>query len=133
MICRSMFQVYFESIKNLVIKYTSSIRWTCFWNARKSEMKKLPLCKSLRFWDFSHKCSNSDVYLRKPFSIYVFVFRRRGILDVDFQNRCIYFETQKYAWSRFSKLTYLSSNSEVCLKYIDFQSWCVFSVTHKYT
>ena len=133
MICRSMFQVYFESIKNLVIKYTSSIRWTCFWNARKSEMKKLPLCKSLRFWDFSHKCSNSDVYLRKPFSIYVFAFRRRGILDVDFQNRCIYFETQKYAWSRFSKLTYLSSNSEVCLKYIDFQSWCVFSVTHKYT
>ena len=133
MICRSMFQVYFESIKNLVIKYTSSILWTCFWNARKSEMKKLPLCKSLRFWDFSHKCSNSDVYLRKPFSIYVFVFRLRGILDVDFQNRCIYFETQKYAWSRFSKLTYLSSNSEVCLKYIDFQSWCVFSVTHKYT
>ena len=128
-----MSQVYFESIKNLVMKYTSSILWTCFWNAHKSEMKKLPLCKPLRFWNFSNKFSNSDVCLRKPFSYYVFVFRLRGIREVGFQNRRIYFETQKYTWSRFSKLMYLSSNSEVCLKYIDFQSWCVFFVTHKCT
>ena len=128
-----MFQVYFESMKNLVIKYTSSILWTCFWNAHKSEMKKLPLCKPLRFWNFSNKFSNSDVCLRKPFSYNVFVFRLRGIREVGFQNRRIYFETQKYTWSRFSKLMYLSSNSEVCLKYIDFQSWCVFFVTHKCT
>ena len=128
-----MSQVYFESIKNLVMKYTSSILWTCFWNAHKSETKKLPLCKPLRFWNFSHKFSNSDVWLRKPFSIYVFAFRLRGILEVKFQNPCNYFETQKYTWSRFSKLTYLSSNLEICLKYIDFQSWCVFFVTHKYT
>ena len=128
-----MFQVYFESMKNLVIKYTSSILWTCFWNAHKSEMKKLPLCKPLRFWNFSNKFSNSDVCLRKPFSYYVFVFRLRGIREVGFQNRRIYFETQKYTWSRFSKLMYLSSYSEVCLKYIDFQSWCVFFVTHKCT
>ena len=128
-----MFQVYFESMKNLVIKYTSSILWTCFWNAHKSEMKKLPLCKPLRFWNFSNKFSNSDVCLRKPFSYYVFVFRLRGIREVGFQNRRIYFETQKYTWSRFSKLMYLSSNSEVCLKYIDFQSWCVFFVTRKCT
>ena len=128
-----MSQVYFESIKNLVMKYTSSILWTCFWNAHKSEMKKLPLCKPLRFWNFSNKFSNSDVCLRKPFSNYVFVFRLRGIREVGFQNRRIYFETQKYTWSRFSKLMYLSSYSEVCLKYIDFQSWCVFFVTHKCT
>ena len=27
-----IFQVYFEYIKNLIMKYTSSILWTCFWN-----------------------------------------------------------------------------------------------------
>ena len=69
-----MLQVYFEYIKNSVMKYTSSILWTCFWNA------------------------------------IVFLFWLRSILKVDFQNLCIYYQTQKYTLSRFSKLTNLHSN-----------------------
>ena len=41
------------------------------------------------------------------------MFKLRSILQVDFLNRCIYFQTQKYAQSRLSKLMYLCSNSEV--------------------
>ena len=55
-----MFQVYFESIKNVVMKYTSSMFWTCFWNA------------------------------------FVFLFWVKSILEVGFQNLCIYFQTQNY-------------------------------------
>ena len=31
-----------KSIKKLVMKFTSSIVWTCFWNASKRELEKLP-------------------------------------------------------------------------------------------
>ena len=74
-----MFQVYFQSIKNLIMKYTSSIIWTCFWNA----------------FDFY---SDSEMYLRQTFKLYVFIF-------------------QTHTWSRLSKLTNLHSNVEVHLKY----------------
>ena len=37
----------------------------------------------------------------------------RGIQEVDFPNWCIYFETQKYTWSRLSKFMCLCSNSEI--------------------
>ena len=62
-----MFQAYFESINISVMKQTSSMFSTYFWNA------------------------------------FVFLFW------VDFQNWCIYFQTQKYTWSRLSKLTNLHS------------------------
>ena len=80
-----MFQVYFASIKYLVMNYTSSILWTCFWNA------------------------------------FVFLFWVRGILEVDFQNLCIYgqisgADSEVYL-SRLSKITNLHSKVEVYFKY----------------
>ena len=74
--------------------------------------------------------SNSEVYLRWTFFTYIFMFKLRSILQRDFLNRCIYFQTQKYTWSnlciyvstqkytgsRFSKLMYFF-NWEVYLKY----------------
>ena len=76
-----VWSIYFESIKNLVMKYTSIILWTCFWNE------------------------------------FVFLFWVRSILEVDFQNVCIYCQTHKYNWNRLSKLTNLHSKLEVYLKY----------------
>ena len=52
-------------------------------------------------------CSNLEVYRKYVFQIEVFLFNIRIILDVDFQYSCIYFETQKYTWSRLSRLMYL--------------------------
>ena len=74
-----MFQVYFESIKNLVMKYTSSIYFEFVF-----EMDLNLL-------------SGSEVYL----------------LELDFQDVCIYDQIQKYTWSRLSKLTNLHSKFEV--------------------
>ena len=79
--------------------YTSSILWTCFWNA------------------------------------FVFLFWVRSILEVDFQNLCIYCQTQKYTLSRLSKLTNLHSKLEVYLKYT-FELICIdlnFFQTQTYT
>ena len=45
------------------------------------------------------------------------MFKLRSILQVDFLNRCIYFQTQKYTGSRLSKLMHLRSNLEVYRKY----------------
>ena len=66
-----MFQVYFESIKNLVIKYTSSILWTCFWNAYTREKEKVGIYKHLKFWNFSlsfslHNFTHSIIHGRFP-------------------------------------------------------------------
>ena len=61
-------------------------------------------------------CSNSEVNRKSIFQIDVFLYKLRSIPEVDFQYRCIYFETQKYTQSRLSKLMYLSSNFEVYLK-----------------
>ena len=72
-----MFQVYLEYIIDLVMKYTSSILWTCFGNA------------------------------------FVYLFWLRSVLELDFQNLCIYCQTQSYTWSRLTKPTYLHSNVEV--------------------
>ena len=80
-----MFQVYFDSIKVFVTKYTSSILGTHFWNR------------------------------------FVFFFWLRSILEVDFWNLFIYCQTQKYTWSRLSKLRHLFSNSQLYFKYTSFQ------------
>ena len=61
-------------------------------------------------------CSNSEVHLKQTFKIDVFICKIRSILEVDFQNLCIYVQTQKYTGSRYSKLLYFFSNSEVYLK-----------------
>ena len=39
--------------------------------------------------------SNSEVYLKQTFNIDVFIFKLRSILEVDFLNLSIYFQTQK--------------------------------------
>ena len=44
-------------------------------------------------------CSNSEVNRKSIFQIDVFLFKLRSIPEVDFQYRCIYFETQKYTQS----------------------------------
>ena len=80
------------------------------------------------------------------------MFKLRSILQVDYLNRCIYFQTQKYTWSRLFKLMYLCSNSEVYRKQIFqidvffvsffkhksmfevyFQHWCIYFETQEYT
>ena len=73
----------------------------------------------------------------------------QSILEVDSLNWCFYFQTQKYTWSRLSKLIYLLSDSGVCLKLTlwidvfiskvrsileeDFLNWCIYVQTQKYT
>ena len=70
--------------------------------------------------------------LKIDFKIYVFIVKLRSLHEVDvlnlynylqtlkfkvvFQYWCIYFQSQKYTWSRLSKFMYSCSNSEVCLK-----------------
>ena len=63
-------------------------------------------------------CSNSEVYIQEVDFPNWFLFNLRGILEVDFQCWCIYFETQKYTWSRLSKFMNICTNSEVYLKLI---------------
>ena len=51
------------------------------------------------------------------FKTYKFTFKLKSILEVYFLNSCISFQTQKYTSSGFSIFMYLSSSSEVYLKY----------------
>ena len=57
-------------------------------------------------------------YLVCIWLIFDFLFNLKIILEVDLQYLYIYFETQKYFWSRLFKLMYLSLNSEVYLKQV---------------
>ena len=74
-----------------------------------------------RFFKFMYLSSKFEVYLKQTFNIDVFILKLWGILEVDFLNLWIYVQTQKYIWSRFPKINYFFSNSEVYLKYTSFQ------------
>ena len=117
MICKNMFQVYFESIKNLIMKYTSI--WTCSRNCVQKRSEEVAICKHLRFLNFSHTFTNSEVYLKcifnidvfilklQTFNIDVFILKFRDILGLEFWYCCIYCQIQRYIWKRLSKLMYL--------------------------
>ena len=65
-----MFQIYCESIKDLVMNYASSILWTFFWNAFaflfwvKSILEEdfLNLQIHIKVWIDVYVFSNSEVY-----------------------------------------------------------------------
>ena len=93
--------------------------------------------------------SNSEVHLKWIFWIYVFMFKLRSILQVDFLNWCIYFQIQKYTWSRFlnlyiyvqtlkytwsrfSILIYLFMKLKSILE-VDFSNLCIYVQIKKYT
>ena len=68
--------------------------------------------KGITFSKLMYFFSILEVYL----NIDVFILKLKNILEVDFQNLCIYLQTLKYTWSRLSILMYLFWNSEVYLK-----------------
>ena len=88
--------------------------------------------------------SNWEVYLKWTFNTDVFTFKLRSILEVDFLNLCIYVQIQKHAGSRFFKLMYFISKSEVYLWYVfilklrnilevNFLNLCIYLQTQKHT
>ena len=95
------------------------------------------MCTWSRFSKLMYIYSNVEVYKKQIFQIDVFLSQLRSILELDFLNLCIYCHTQKYTWSRlskimnscsnsevwskFPKLMYFISNSEVYLRYTSFQ------------
>ena len=90
-----MFQVYSESIKNLVMNYTSNILWTSVWNGF-----------VILFWvriilevDFP----NLQIYIQSYKYTWSMLFELMH-----------FFQTQKYTWGGLSKFMYLIyPNSEV--------------------
>ena len=95
---------------------------SCFWNAYIREKKKFSYTNTsdfenlmfnfdafifklknileVAFQNLKILCSNSEVHRKYIFKINVFLFKLRIILEVDFQYSCIYFEIQRYTWSR---------------------------------
>ena len=153
-----MFQVYFEYIKNLVMKYTSSILWTCFWNAfvfKSCSLTLTLICISfltqvylkqtfkiyvflvkhrsileINFLNlYTYLHSNLEVYLKYTFWIDAFIFKLRGILEVDFLNLCIYVQAQKHASSRLSKLMHISIFKLRSILEVDFLNLSVYVQT----
>ena len=84
-----------------------------------------------------HQEFSNEIYLNIFWTCFwnafVFLFWLRSMLEEDFQNLCIYCETQKHTWSRLSKLTNWHSSIEVYLKYIYFLDWCIYFQTQNYT
>ena len=101
-----MFQVYFESIKNLVMRYTSSILWNCFRNA----FVFLFWLKSKLEVDFQTLC----IYCQTQ----KYTWSRLSELKILHSNLEVYF---KYF---FFKLMHLFSNSELILE-VDFLNLCI--------
>ena len=67
-----------KSIKKLVMKYTSSILWTCFWDAYKREVEKLPNIFSLGsipdvgfiYLKYTRSWFSKNVYLLSNWEVY---------------------------------------------------------------
>ena len=67
--------------------------------------------------EFCNELLVLQVYFELVLEMHLYFFSNSSIFEVDFQNLCIYWQTQKYNWSRLSKLTNLHSNLEKYLKY----------------
>ena len=93
--------------------------------------KKDAIWKHLKFWNFSHIFSNSEVHLTKSFLIYVFVFWLGSILEGDFQNWCIYSETQEHFKWTFNIDVFIFKLWRILE--VDFLDLCIFVETQKYT
>ena len=107
-------EVYFKHTLNLFLK--------CIWVSFPGQ--KYTWCKLSKLTNLHSKL---EVYLKYTFWIDAFfsdsevevdflnlcIFKLRSILQRDFLNRCIYFQTWMYTWSRLSMLMYLCSNSKV--------------------
>ena len=112
-----MFQVYFPSIKYLVMNCTSSMLWICFWNAfvflfwvrsiLEGTFKICIYCQTyltLSWWrPLSYRNQSIDFLCK---SAYWFLYdngfhheRVKSILEVDFLNLKIYIQSLKYTWS----------------------------------
>ena len=113
----AILQIYFCTLN---MKYTSSILLEIFWFPKFVTLKNnLNLYVSSILWvhqEFSNNYTSSILWTCF-WNAFVFLFWVRSILEVDFQNLCIYCQTQKYTLSRLSKLTNLHSKLEVYLKY----------------
>ena len=110
-----MFKVYFESIKNFVMKYTSSILWTCFWN----EFVFLFWVRSILEVYISRLSKLTNLHWKLEVYLY----------KVYFLNWCIFFQTQKYTWCGISKFFTFKLRS---LLQVDFLYLCNVQ-TQKYT
>ena len=110
-----MLQLYFECIKNLVIKYTSSVLWICFWNTHIKEEWKCWI-----WW-------KEQVFLKGVGADYLY-FSRFIILHVEiillFAKSCYRFEEKNFLPPYFCENSHskLSAIVPVCMCKKD---WCV--------
>ena len=97
-----MFQVYFESIKDLVMKCASSMLWTYFWNTLVifSDFRSIYtwsilsilmylFLNNFKIKAFMYLSSNSEVYWKQTFSINFFL-KLWSTFEVDFLNLCMF-------------------------------------------
>ena len=142
LISKSMFQVYFEFIKNLIMKCTSNsihqefnnevyfkYNSNIFLKCMQKRSEKVAISKYLKFSNFSHTYFNWEVYL-KQILIYVFISWLRSIIEVDFQIMYLC-QTQKCTWSRLPKLKLLKFKLTSILK-VYFLNWCISFQSQKY-
>ena len=103
----SILQVHFNLLKTSTL-YFNFLKCICIsFLGQKYTWSRLSKLTNLH--------SKLEVYFKYTFWIDAF-FKLRSMLLIDFPNRCIYFQNQKYTWSRLYKHMYLSSNFEVYLK-----------------
>ena len=135
-----IFWAYFKYTSSY-LKYTSSILQVHFNLLKTSTLYfNFLKCICISFlgqkytWSRLSKLTNLhsklEVYFKYTFWIDAF-FKLRSMLLIDFPNRCIYFQNQKYTWSRLYKHVFIFKLWSI-LK-ADFQYWCIYFETLKYT
>ena len=72
-------------------------------------------------------CSNSEVDFKCTFYIDVFIFKLKSIVELEFQNLCMYVETQIYREYIF-QIDAFSFKLRSVLE-VDFQYWCIYFET----